>query len=361
MERSAQWISVQNTLLVRQMKKPSNLTNKQWSPIKHVLDVMAGFASDEGKDIYPSYKLITQYTGLGERTVYRAIQYLLKEKILFKHQSYSLNLPLIEQMRTVYQTVAKELTVYQTVPTVYQTVNEGDLLSTGQSLLSGRHINKELITISKKTTNNVVAELLKRLIGYGFSEQETNSLIDQFGERHVGGNLAYFELKHQVKPIDNIPAWLRKAFRDNFAKVAAPVIVVPPVSGYPDEPALDALQEFWKSMSREDRLWAIQEADAKRRLFIDLLDNCFEVDGSGKLDYLRDEFCAHWAFKELCRYNLSFQYKKTRLDSNLGDLMPSRPILETPKSDIRQSQAKTLLEIIGNISYTTPKMNGTIL
>src|SRR5271157_3029933 len=262
------------------MKKPSDdITDKNWVPVKHVLDVMSGFANDEGDNIYPSYKLIAQYTGLGERTVYRAIAYLLKHKILMKKQSYSLNIPLVIQLAADQQTVVDqpidEYTVHQTVTTVHQTVNDSELLSTGQSLLSTGHINKELTTtISKKQQQQtreregtVAAVLFNKLLSYGFLEKETNLLLTQYGERHIGGNLAYFEVKHQVRPVGNIPAWLRKAFSLNWANVTAPAVAVVAMSPVADEPTLEALKGFWVSLPLADRQASIQKAGTVGRLF----------------------------------------------------------------------------------------------
>lgn len=360
MEKTIQWINVQNTLLVRQMKKPSDdITDTQWSTIKHVLDVMSGFANDEGDNIYPSYKLISEYTALGERTVYRSIAYLLKHKILLKKQSYSLNIPLVIQLATDCQTVVDDLRVDQLLSIGQESLpNRQNQLSIGQESLSIGHINKELITISKKQQQQqpreregtVVVVLFNKLCSYGFSEEETNSLLTQYGERHIGGNLAYFEVRHSERPIQNIAPWLRKAFSLNWAKVvpqsipqAIPIAAEAIVS---EEPTLDALKGFWISMPRKDRQAAIQEAGIVGRLFIEMLDNSFERDGSGKVDYLKDEFCDHTLFKDLCLYNLSIRYQKSLLAPNLDDFRPSETIEEPVKPLLRESHAKSILEII---------------
>lgn len=348
--KNATWLNIKTTMAVRKMKKPDDLTDAQWPSIKHVLDVMAGFANEEGDNIYPSYQVIAQQTGLNERTVYRAIAYLLKAKYLIKKPHYCLNLQEIQglcptDLLTQCQSEEK-VTDTQSVVTDTQSVNGSDLLTQCQKSLTHSHHSNNIYknTISKKqTTNTRALALLDKLLQLEINQELSESLLVEFGEAYLESHLNYFEVKRKIQRIDNPAAWLTKAIRENYAHASlgsVQEVTRTNESKHSGKPPLDDLKTFWRGL----------EADRKMQIYNETIKQVPSIEyltlgSKDKLQPIDDGFEDGAAFKDLCAYRLRHEYLESLYGHPEKDFKPSNPTLplvETP----RQSEPTTLAEIL---------------
>lgn len=293
MSQNGYWVNIDNTILVRNMKKPDSCETSYWGTVKHILDVLAGFSDDEGKNIYPSISVMKQRTGRSKSTIYKTIDYLIKEKILLKDKHYCLNIPLIESLKCPSVRLSEDISprVRQDSPRVRlsdpQSVSQEESESACETTL-----NKQLTNTLEKTTTTAAASLVEKLVSEGFSEDEAKQQLVDYDTERINRNYLAFNLRKTK--INNPVAWLKDAIKNDWGKSDLNGLGGHPGDSPPSKPhrpsktpTIEELTAYWLRSPPSKRQIIYDEA----KVVFPFLDN--QLYG---VDKLSNEFTAHHAF-----------------------------------------------------------------
>ncbi len=317
MSQNGYWVNIKNTILVRNMKKPEEFSGAQWATIKHVLDVMAGFSNDDGTNIYPKLKIIQNYTGLSKRCVARSLSCLLKQNILTKKKHYCLNIPLIESLSGVSQA---QICAIQTSDIytgdhkahegVHKALSETEKVPNRHHEVSNSHplLNKQLTNTLEKTTTTEVVVLVEKLTSEGFLEKEASQQLLEYDTDRINRN--YLAFTTRKSKINNPVAWLKDAFKNDWAKSNLNALEghqgdSPPSqhNPKPKTPTIEELTAYWLRSPPEKRQIIYDEA----KVVFTYLD--YQLYGA---DPLSDEFTSHHAFLSMWSALHRTEYRKPK-------------------------------------------------